>query len=85
MLKTARRAMLRRAAGVGRQPNEDYVDWIIRATRKAESTATISGVRDWYKAHLAAKWSWAGHVARSSFVLGWEGLVMAGLRVAVAC
>ena len=35
-----------------------------RATHKAERLASAAGVRNWEEAHRAAKWSWAGHVAR---------------------
>ena len=66
LLRSARRSMLRRVVGVGKLPDEDYLEWIVRATRRAESFADTAGVRDWYKAHLSAKWSWAGHVARSA-------------------
>ena len=64
ILRSTRRAMLRRIAGVRRAPDEDYVDWIKRGTQKAEAIAASSRVREWTKAHYSMKWSWAGHVAR---------------------
>ena len=64
LLRTARRAMLRRIVGQSRSPEETYVDWIQRVTNKAESVASAAGVRDWAVAHSKMKWNWAGHVAR---------------------
>ena len=64
VLNVARRSMLRRIVGARRASEEDYLEWIQRATRKAERLATAAGVRNWVEAHRAAKWSWAGHVAR---------------------
>ena len=64
LLKTTRRAMLRRIAGFQRRPQEDYVDWLPRATHKAEELAASIRVRDWEVAYSLLKWSWAGHVSR---------------------
>ena len=62
--QVARRAMHRRIVGVNRKPEEDYFDWIARATRHVENLSHSVGIRDWRDAHFAFKWSWAGHVAR---------------------
>ena len=58
--------MLRRIAGPGRRPDEQWVDWVKRATRAARKHATNAGVRLWLDAHLRSKWCWAGHVVRMS-------------------
>ena len=63
-LESARRAMLRRIVGAGRLPEEEWVHWIRRTTRKATLLAQACNVREWVKAHAMSKWAWAGHVAR---------------------
>ena len=66
LLKTARRAMLRRIVGPTRAPEEEYLTWITRTARKAETLVDAVGVRDWNETHFRAKWQWGGHVARRS-------------------
>ena len=66
ILSKTRRSMLRRIVKAKRFADESYVDWIIRATRRAENFATASRVREWVETHRKTKWMWAGHVARSS-------------------
>ena len=63
-LQTVERSMLRRFAAGRRRPAEEYIDWIRRATREAETARNATGLRSW--PHMASfrKWSWAGHVAR---------------------
>ena len=39
--------MLRRVCGQKRHTDEEYVDWIRRATERARRLATLAGVRDW--------------------------------------
>ena len=56
--------MLRRIVGLGRRPDEDYIDWLQRATHKAEQLASDAGLVNWVHSHLLSKWHWAGHVAR---------------------
>jgi len=56
--------MLRRIISPRREPDEDYVSWVRRATRIAEEVATAAGMRCWVRQYLYAKWQWAGHVAR---------------------
>ena len=65
-LRTAQNKMLRRIVQVRMSPQEDYVSWIQRATRRARKVAADSGVKFWDKRHLELKWFWAGHVARRS-------------------
>ena len=64
LLRTTRRAMLRRIVGSGRRPDEDYIDWLQRATHKAEQLASDAGLVNWVHSHLLSKWHWAGHVAQ---------------------
>jgi hypothetical protein len=63
-LESARRSMLRKIVGTRRGTDEEWLDWIRRATRKAIECATRAGVRDWATLHSERKWQWAGHVAR---------------------
>ena len=65
-LETARRSMLRKIVGCGRKPEEDWVDWIQRTTRKALQWASRAGIHSWTDRHFKRKWAWAGHVARAS-------------------
>ena len=64
LLQTTQNAMLRRIAGPRRRPEEEWVDWIKRSTRKALGIARDCGIRFWHQAHLQSKWCWAGHVLR---------------------
>ena len=64
LLRTTQHAMLRRIAGPRRAPDETWVDWIKRSTRKAVAEAQGAGIRFWCDEHLKNKWCWAGHVAR---------------------
>ena len=64
LLRSARRAMLRRILGARRAPEDDYIEWVQRSIHKAEDLAKKAGVRDWETAHLTSKWAWAGHVMR---------------------
>jgi len=65
-LESARRSMLRKIVGVVRHQDEDWVDWIQRATHKSLNWAVRAGVRVWSDLHFEKKWMWAGHVARRS-------------------
>ena len=56
--------MLRRIAGPGRAPGEEWVKWIQRSTRAARQAAKDAKIRFWLEAHLRSKWCWAGHVIR---------------------
>jgi hypothetical protein len=63
-LESARRSMLRRIVSGGRAPDEDWLEWVKRLTRKSIQLAKDAGVREWTRAHATSKWLWAGHVAR---------------------
>ena len=63
-LKSAQNKMLRSITGIRRRPDEEYVSWIQRATRKARSLASAHGVRFWDVTYGRLQWRWAGHVAR---------------------
>ena len=63
-LRGVQRHMLRRFLAPARQAGENWIDWVKRATRVAERIARECNVRSWVDDHLAAKWRWAGHLAR---------------------
>ena len=65
-LQTTERAMLRRFAGPRRRPQEEYVDWMRRATYSAEDERAKAGIASWVVAASRKKWMWAGHVTRMS-------------------
>ena len=64
LLQSTENAMLRRIVGANRRPDESWVDWLKRSTRKAVSAAREHGVRIWKVSYLKSKWTWAGHVSR---------------------
>ena len=61
-LRSTQRHMLRRMVGPKRRPDEDYVSWIKRATKVAETKARKANVLCWVEAFLKAKWRWAGKI-----------------------
>eukprot|EP00973_Karenia_brevis_P037727 5204791-Karenia_brevis.AAC.1 len=63
-LDSTQHEMLRRIQGKKRRPDEDWVQWIIRATHSAKDAAEEAGIRFWSKAHLRSKFLWAGSVIR---------------------
>ena len=65
-LESARRSVLRKIVSLRRAPNEECLDWIVRATRKALDKTDFCSVRKWSTYRFERKWRWAGHVARSS-------------------
>ena len=65
-LRTAFHHMLRIVVNIKRAPNEDYIHWIQRVTRKARRLADEAGVRNWLQYQARAQWRWAGHVGRRS-------------------
>ena len=65
-LETARRSMLRKIMAVRRNTEEDWIEWIRKATHSLLDRAERAGVREWTRYHHERKWMWAGHVARSS-------------------
>ena len=64
LLRVAQRAMLRRMVAVRRHGEEEWIQWMRRATRKALSLSESAGVRDWVRYHHERKWDWVGHVSR---------------------
>ena len=63
-LESARRSMLRKIVCTGRNQDEQWIEWIQRATHKALNWSNRAGVREWVGLHFERKWLWAGHVAR---------------------
>ena len=63
-MKGAQNKMLRQILGISRAPDALWVDWVQRATRKAQAIARRQGVDDWRHLHKKRKWLWAGEVAR---------------------
>jgi hypothetical protein len=64
LLKSTQNNMLRRIAGPRRAPDESWVEWVKRSTRRAVAEAKQTGIRMWVDAHLKSKWCWAGHAIR---------------------
>ena len=64
LLQKTQRTMLRKVVPFARRDDEDYVEWIRDATRRAERAGRNAGVRMWSESHYHSKWSWAGRVAR---------------------
>ena len=56
--------LMRMIGGWRRRPNEDWVRWVQRTTRKARIMSDKAGVQGWVKQQAVRKWNWAGHVAR---------------------
>ena len=65
-LKTTRRKMLRWIVSVPRQLDEEWVDYIQRATHRSEELAARQGHVDWVSLSRQRKWILAGRAARSS-------------------
>ena len=80
-VRRAQQAMLRKIVAPNRMPEEDWVAWVKRSTRKARDVANRVGIRWWTAAHARAKWIWAGHAAGSGMqtwvrkVLTWRDSV----------
>ena len=75
LIQTTQRKMLRKIVGTKRSVSKDkegvvstetYVDWIQRATRKAEDAMANYGVPSWVEECSRRKFQWAGHVLRRS-------------------
>ena len=56
--------MLRKIVQEPRCPSESYVEWIVRATHRAEEKCREHGVHIWLSEQRRRYWRWAGHVAR---------------------
>ena len=63
-LRSVQREMLRRIVRIRRQPQEEWIDWVKRATKVAEELANKAGTACWIRRHLQMKWRWAGRIAR---------------------
>ena len=68
--RSAQRSMLRRFVAPARKQDEDWIEWVKRATHAAERTAKRSNVTSWVKDYLASKWKWGG--ARGSNARVWR-------------
>ena len=66
LLKTTQNKMTRKMVDVRRGPDEDYVIWVKRATKRARDSAADTGIKFWDQHAKDLKWHWAGHVARRS-------------------
>jgi hypothetical protein len=68
MIRATQRKMMRRIMGTRREvigdQIESWVDWVIRATRKAEDIVRKFDVPDWVEEVHRRRFRWAGHVAR---------------------
>ena len=51
---------------IKQRPDENWVQLVQRATRKARDLAASCGVKGCEEKHLELKWQWAGHIARRS-------------------
>ena len=65
-LKTTRRRMLRWMVGVPRQPEEEWPDYVQRATHRCEELASIHSATDWLTLQRRYKWRLAGKAAVST-------------------
>ena len=65
-LRSTQRTMLRRIVDTRRSIDEDWVDWVKRATRVAETHAAAAKVESWVDSHLRLKWNWAGKIMNMS-------------------
>jgi hypothetical protein len=63
LLNKTRRRMLRWMTRVARQPEEDWVDFITRATHLSEELAASHGSKNWITTHRQRKWQFAGKAA----------------------
>jgi hypothetical protein len=68
-LRSTQRRMLRLICQTWRMKEcngdaEAWVEWIRRATHKAEELMSIVGMESWITSQKRKKWRWAGHVAR---------------------
>ena len=58
-LVSAQRRMLRWTIGIKRYPEEDWVQYIRRATHASEATARENGCKSWLEQHIRRKWDFA--------------------------
>ena len=77
-LRAARRKMLRWMTCVGRHVDEDWVEYIQRATHRSEDLAAQHGASDWIELQRRRKWKLAGRSAKqtdgrwSTRLLNWQ-------------
>jgi hypothetical protein len=76
MLQTTQQAMLRRIVATGRIPGETYVDWLIRATRRAKHFASEAGIRQKVGLGGTCRQNAAERMASTSYAV--EGCRLAG-------
>ena len=62
LIQSTQNSMLWTIVAPRRAPNEDWIDWVKRATRKARTFADSAGIRWWLAAHNTAKLKWARRV-----------------------
>ena len=65
-LVTTERSMLRKFAAPRRLASEDYISWIVRATRQVEQTMDRAGLAPIAAVYLQRKWKWAGRITQMS-------------------
>ena len=63
-LQAVERSMLRKFLGPRRQSGEDYLDWIVHATRAVEAIMADMDMLPAVHLCLQRKWIWAGCIAR---------------------
>ena len=64
MLTVTERCMLRRFASPKRRSNEDYLAWVVRATRDVEDALAKANLAPCAHVYLQRKWIWAGKLMR---------------------
>ena len=62
--KTTRRKMLRWIVSVPRQLDEEWVDYVQKATHRSEELAARHGLVEWISLSRQRKWALAGRAAR---------------------
>ena len=78
LLASTRRRMLRSMLCKHRRPDEDWIDFVRRATKESEASAQSGGARDWVILCSERKRSFAGKTARcnigkwSTRLLNWK-------------
>ena len=59
-LEAVRRDMLRRFAAKRKRPEEDWIHWVRRVTKEAETAAKHANLQSWVEQHFRKKFRWAG-------------------------
>ena len=63
-VRAAQRRMQRKLVGGQKRPDEEWLVYMRRETRKAEAAAAKAGCTQWTQKFLMSKWHWAGRIAR---------------------